>query len=87
MVPEESLPGDLICILFGGQTPFVLREVEDMSEALREESIVAGGDGKIYVLIGESYIHGIMDGEACDGLKRREGDAEELLLQKKRFLF
>ena len=43
-------PGDLICVLYGGQTPFVLR---------RE-------DGGMFRLIGDCYVHGIMEGEAFD---------------------
>jgi hypothetical protein len=47
-VPHGSVPGDKICILFGGSIPFVLRERDD-------------GD---FTFIGEAYVHGIMDGEA-----------------------
>jgi hypothetical protein len=46
--PRFVEEGDLICILYGGQTPFVLR---------RE----AWGN---YRFIGDCYVHGIMDGEA-----------------------
>jgi hypothetical protein len=38
--------GDQVTILFGGETPFILRKFEDH-----------------FKLIGESYIHGIMEGE------------------------
>jgi hypothetical protein len=55
LVPPKTEVGDKVCILFGGRTPFVLRD--------------AGG-GK-HVLVGECYIHGMMDGEAlpqaCEG--------------------
>ncbi|KAE8447238.1 hypothetical protein EG329_010932 [Mollisiaceae sp. DMI_Dod_QoI] len=43
-------PGDLICVLYGGQTPFVLREVEE---------------GRMR-FVGDCYVHGIMEGEALD---------------------
>jgi hypothetical protein len=46
--PRYMEEGDLICVLYGGQTPFVLR---------RE----AWGN---YRFIGDCYIHGIMNGEA-----------------------
>jgi hypothetical protein len=39
--------GDLVCILFGGEVPFVLRPSEGY-----------------YRLVGDVYIHGIMEGEA-----------------------
>lgn len=44
--PFNTRPGDRICILFGGQTPYVVRK-----------------EGKGYRLLGEAYIHGVMDGE------------------------
>jgi hypothetical protein len=47
-VPYGSAVGDVICILLGGNVPFVIREC---------------GEG-CFRLIGECYIHGIMDGEA-----------------------
>ena len=54
--PERCQTGDLIAILAGGNIPFVLRP--------------AGVEGsppkQWYCLIGDSYIHGIMDGEAFD---------------------
>lgn len=42
-------PGDCVCIIFGGITPFILRK-----------------EGEYYKLIGESYVHGLMKGEAID---------------------
>ena len=45
-------PGDLICVFVGAQTPFLVRHV--------------GGNGmgdQRYELVGECYVHGIMDGE------------------------
>ncbi|PMD39548.1 hypothetical protein L207DRAFT_460231 [Hyaloscypha variabilis F] len=44
--PGTAEVGDLVCVIFGGKTPFILRKVSDH-----------------YKLIGESYIHGLMDGE------------------------
>jgi hypothetical protein len=49
--------GDLVCVLIGGKTPFILRPV-------------VGGK---YRFIGECYVHGIMFGEALEeGLKREK---------------
>ncbi|OCL05183.1 hypothetical protein AOQ84DRAFT_299424, partial [Glonium stellatum] len=39
--------GDVVCILFGADVPFILRKTETG-----------------YRLVGESYVHGIMYGEA-----------------------
>lgn len=41
-------PGDHVSILGGGWTPFVLRE----------------SPGRFYTMLGESYVHGLMDGES-----------------------
>ena len=45
--PPHCRPGDIVCILFGGEVPFVLRPVEGR-----------------YQLVGDAYVHGIMEGEA-----------------------
>lgn len=47
---DNALPGDCIGILFGCTVPVILRSVP---KAASEE----------YLLVGESYIHGLMDGE------------------------
>jgi len=47
LVPAHSHPGDVICILLGALLPYVIR----------------GGDNGRYQLVGEAYVHGIMDGE------------------------
>ncbi|KAF2838109.1 hypothetical protein M501DRAFT_1004951 [Patellaria atrata CBS 101060] len=47
-VPDPAKPGDLICILYGGRTPYVLRP---------------SVNGR-YKLIGPAYVHGLMYGEA-----------------------
>lgn len=49
-VPMRAKKGDLVCILFGSEVPFVVRK-----EA----------EGK-YLLVGECYMHGIMEGEAVE---------------------
>jgi hypothetical protein len=48
LAPEAAEKGDLVCILYGCSVPVVIREVE-------------GGD---HELVGECYIHGMMDGAA-----------------------
>ena len=46
----DAAPGDIICILLGAETPYILRPNEN--------------DSKYYKLVGETYIHGIIQGEA-----------------------
>ncbi|KAJ9621023.1 hypothetical protein H2203_007610 [Taxawa tesnikishii (nom. ined.)] len=50
--------GDMVCLLYGGRVPFVLRPVPDTDK---------------FHLIGETYVHGLMHGEALDmpGLEKR----------------
>ena len=50
LAPARTEPGDCICIIFGSPVPYILR---------------ASTEGK-FVLIGEAYVHGIMDGEWLD---------------------
>ena len=53
--PNEAPAGDLICILYGCSVPVILREIKDPKNPH-------------YELIGESYIYGLMDGEALESL-------------------
>jgi hypothetical protein len=54
LAPAGSRVNDLICIIFGAPTPFVLREYKD-----RSRRHAAGKP--LYQLVGESYVHGLMD--------------------------
>ncbi|PMD29684.1 hypothetical protein L207DRAFT_444914, partial [Hyaloscypha variabilis F] len=47
---------EIVCIFLGGNVPFVLR---------------ARNDSK-YQLIGECYVHGVMDGEALKGIDNND---------------
>ncbi|MCJ1434727.1 hypothetical protein MMC27_004097 [Xylographa pallens] len=49
--------GDIVCVLFGGKMPFCLRP---------------NGDGDRFLLVGECYMHGLMDGEAMRMAVRQE---------------
>jgi hypothetical protein len=49
--PHRLEEGDLICVFFGAEVPFILRKLS------------SGG----YHLVGECYVHGIMDGEVLRG--------------------
>jgi hypothetical protein len=52
LVPLLCLPGDCVVIISGVKTPFVFRRLE----TVRLE---------VYEIVGECYVHGIMDGEAA----------------------
>jgi hypothetical protein len=54
LVPEEAKVGDVVCCLLGSGVPFILREV----------NTGRGGEQRCFRLVGESYIWGLMEGEA-----------------------
>ncbi|PGH11902.1 hypothetical protein AJ79_04594 [Helicocarpus griseus UAMH5409] len=60
--------GDTVAVLGGGFTPFVLREVD------------GGGDGGkgCYTLVGETYIHGMMEGEFLEEGQEMEYERIEI---------
>jgi hypothetical protein len=52
VAPLSARQGDLICIFYNGFTPFIIRPIQD------------GQFRTSYELIGESYVDGLMYGEA-----------------------
>jgi hypothetical protein len=90
--PVKAQPGDLICVLYGGNTPFVLRKdtgeqdtpvatatVLSSSSAERElESTDLSSDR--YQIIGEAYVHGLMCGEAIQDIKRKRASEGTFVL-------
>ena len=59
LAPEKTKKRDLICILYGCSVPVVLRKHH------------AGKSDEHYTFIGECYVHGIMEGEGFDLIRRR----------------
>ncbi|KAM5343075.1 hypothetical protein ACJ41O_014041 [Fusarium nematophilum] len=49
--PDIMQQGDVVVVLYGGRTPFLLRRTQ----------------GGAWILVGECYVHGLMDGEALEG--------------------
>jgi hypothetical protein len=49
-------PGNEVVVLVGGHTPFVFRRAG--------EKYLEVGSKQCYTLVGDSYVHGLMDGEA-----------------------
>ncbi|MCJ1449895.1 hypothetical protein MMC28_000223 [Mycoblastus sanguinarius] len=62
LVPGEALEGDVVTVLLGGDLPFILRPVDEEQ----------------YVLIGDCYVDGIMNGEA---LQRIDAEVKEIIIQ------
>jgi Heterokaryon incompatibility protein (HET) len=66
---------DIICILFGGKLPFVLRPVENDPDVHAEY-----GDRPLYKIVGTSYIHGLVHGEAMQYLENGRASETDFLL-------
>ena len=64
LAPFSSRPGDKICILLGGKTPYVIRSSRK----------------RHFRFIGESYVHGLMYGEAMEGSEEEEA-LQELVIR------
>jgi hypothetical protein len=58
---EFSEHGDTLCIIRGASVPFLLR---------KKEQVV--GELETYELISECYVHGAMDGEIIEEMKKTE---------------
>jgi hypothetical protein len=57
MGPPDTERGDQVWIFLGGQVPFIARKVE--------QDNVYEGNRRLH-LVGDAYVHGIMDGEAFE---------------------
>ena len=53
--PPQAQRGDLIYIILGAYTPFLLRQ-----------KTAGEGQRRLYELVGECYMHGLMNGEGLD---------------------
>jgi hypothetical protein len=56
LAPTGVRRGDEICVLYGGRAPFVLRQAERDPDGY--------GDRLLYRIVGEAYVHGVMEGQA-----------------------
>ena len=67
LVSQLAQVGDLICVIFGAVTPYVLRPVKSRAEIR-------------YKLVGHCYVHGLMDGEGMGLLAKGQAKATEFAL-------
>ena len=63
--PATTKIGDRVAILSGGRLPFILREIGEQSVSKTGTSLSNTSEALKYHFLGESYIHGLMDGEAA----------------------
>jgi hypothetical protein len=78
LVPEYTEEDDIVAILYGAKTPFVLRE-RDRLPGKDMARVKVWDDADVYFnverrtveLVGEMYGHGMMDGEMLDSDKKK----------------
>jgi hypothetical protein len=58
LAPSNAKPGDSVLCFLGSRVPYILRKAEDCSTSTQDR----------HKLIGESYIYGLMEGEALEGI-------------------
>jgi hypothetical protein len=61
--PGTTQAGDAVYVLRGSNVPFVLRQSEAQNSRLKE----GAGDISMFTLVGDCYIHGVMDREYYEG--------------------
>jgi hypothetical protein len=71
MASVEVRSGDYVCVLLGGDVPFILRPLHGTSTTQT---------ARTWQFIGESYVHGIMDGEFMSCTSESDHDLEDFLL-------
>jgi hypothetical protein len=62
--PHSMSVDDLVYLLIGGKTPFILRSAND-------RTVGRLGTKLCHQLIGDCYVHGIMHGEAMEDYERK----------------
>ena len=63
--PKQTKTGDLVCIFYNGHTPYIVRPKPEHRAS------------KTYEFIGDTYVDGLMDGQA---LKMVDRDADEIFI-------
>lgn len=61
LCPDSAHVGDVVCILLGGEVPYVLGTFSSTTVKQVDADLIVVGQH--FELIGEAYVHGIIDGE------------------------
>ena len=69
LVPDSSRVGDSVCLLQGASIPFILRLVDPKEEEGTGENLESKERWKV---VGESYVHGVMQGEVWEKVKEED---------------
>lgn len=73
LAPSAAQAGDQVCILAGGQTPYILRRA---GEVVLPDSGIAPA----FKVVGDAYVHGIMHGEAMADVEEGRASLERWAL-------
>jgi hypothetical protein len=73
--PEKCQEGDLVVVLAGGNVPYILH-----AEPAVEIPECGWGPFPCYSVLGDSYVHGIMDGEVFELLDESDREMKEIIL-------
>lgn len=93
--PPETRVGDKVCVLLGARVPFVLRpsggKVRCHGERLRTLARNPDGSkgvkqcfeqhGELFTLVGDAYVHHVMDGEVTRAVRRSSGALPSLFIE------
>jgi len=72
--------GDLVVVLYGLDTPCVLRRVR-AGEGGESEKDDGGCEGQEnYEFVGTAYVHGLMDGEALDLVESGDASVQDFVI-------
>ncbi|KAK2596333.1 hypothetical protein N8I77_013229 [Diaporthe amygdali] len=79
LAPRDCQSGDFVAIMGGGKMPMALRKSAVMGQGDRSVDM-DNGAGASYKVLGDVYVHGIMDGEAFAKRGRGEEELDKLIL-------
>src|SRR5436190_1679884 len=96
LAPRKCEIGDFVVVLVGGNVPYIIHSASSSSpcpslsplssspssssSASHEPCESGDQDSRRYTILGDSYVHGIMDGELFDLLDETERRLEEIML-------
>ena len=85
--PKKTGEGDLVVVLAGGDLPYIIRRVSRAEQArtifgssVQSETAHRLFSRRFYNILGDSYVHGIMDGEVFELLEEPERELREVVL-------
>jgi hypothetical protein len=92
--PEECEGGDLVAVMAGGKVPYIIRPVyrlkkfckivqylfQDGKVWSRARAVVRLWKQSCYIILGDSYVHGIMDGEVFKLVGVSDEEFREIVL-------